>query len=567
MENTNNATIEKEEAQLIPLLRLCLGQLKAHWVWFLFSVIACAALGFLYLQCQPRIYQRQAVILLEDTDGRSAMGRKASSSMNTLLELNGISVGDNLKNEVFILSSQRIMERVVDSLHLDVDYTIKESLHEVSLYRNRPFRIEFSSECQRPEKFEVVKTGDRKFALSNFERGKDKYKGKVSIAVGETKKTPLGNLHLIADTYIDKMPTGETVTVTRLPKKMAAASYCKQFSAGEYDKKESSLIILGCEDINETRAEDIINVVFDAYKRDIVANKNRVANNTAIFIDERIRIIDGERIASRDQMAKFLSDNKLTDFEQSAQMYLTESSAARKQRLELETQVAVARYLTQYLQNSSKRNETVPVLSLPEASFTPLIGEYNNQMLERNRIAGNTSETSPTIREIDNRLASMRSSLLASIQSYVKSVEMELKEAGQNEAAINSQVGSLPEKQKVGLDIKQQLELKNTLYTYLLNKREEVALQMAISEANVRLVEGPLGSPLPISPRSNIILVISVIIGFFIPSLVLWIRYMLDVTISTRKEIEDATTIPIAGDIPRWDEGNERALKSEAKRS
>lgn len=547
---------EKDETQLIPLLRTCLSQLRAHWTWFLLSVIVCLALGYLYQQRQARVYQRQAVMLIEDADPTSDMRtstRRSRGSVSTLLELNGISVGDNLINEMFILTSCRLMERVVDTLQLDVDYTIRHNLHEVTLYRERPFEIVFEEKPRKPQAFKVRIEDSKTFTLYDFQLAEsDKQPDiKIRLHANELKQTPVGRLRIVTNAAIREFPTEKVVSVTRLPKDIAAAVYAGKVSATEYDK-ESSLIVLTCNDVNPDRSEDIVREVYEAYKQDVVDNKNRVANSTAAFIDERIRLIGEDLSGVETRMAQFKRNSQLINFEQNAQAYISESSSARKQTLELETQLAVTRYLTDFLQDQSKKFETIPVLSLPNASFSPLITDYNKMMIERNRLVDNSSENSPAVRDLDRQLTSMRSSILSSVNSYVSSLDLQLKRARINESSITGKIGSVPEQEKEGLDIQRQQELKSALYTYLLNKREEVALQMAINEANVRLVEGPLGSDKPVSPRKRLILLISFVVGVLLPSAIIWLKMTLDVSISGRKDVEEKTNIPIVGEVPHY---------------
>ncbi len=564
----------REDNQFIPLFRTCLTLFRAHWKWFLLSVAVCLLFGFLYQQKQARVFQRQAVMLIEDADpsGSSSMGgsRKSRSNMSALMELNGISVGDNLKNEIFILTSQRLMGRVVDTLRLDVDYTVRQAMHEVTLYRDRPFEIAFAEPAKFPTNFKVRINDNRTFTLYDFqvsapdadEAGEAE---KVTLRPGESKHTPAGVLSILPNKGLRKVSTNKTVAISHIPRKMAAAIYCGRISASEFDK-ESSLIVLSCQDVNADRAEDIIRETYEAYKQDVVDNKNRVAFSTANFIDERIRLIGEDLSGIENRMANFKRNNQLIDFQQNAQAYIAESGTARQQTLELETQVAVARYLTEFLQDRSKTKETVPMLALPNAGFSQLVGEYNKLMIDRNRMEDNSSENSPVVRDLDNQLASMRSSLLSSISSYVASMELQLNRAKSNEAALSGRMGNVPEKEKEGLDIQRQQELKSALYTYLLNKREEVTLQMAINEANVRLVEDPLGSSAPISPRKSVILAISFLLGIIIPAGVLWLKNMFDVTVSCRKDIETVTNIPIVGEIPHWQNADERTavlIKSE----
>lgn len=575
MNKDNNApmgTPENEETQLIPLLRLCWGLFLANWGWFVLSAVICLGLAYVYQQKQPRVYQRQAVMLIEDSNPvsgtSSSRSRRGTNSLNSLLELNGISVGDNLKNEIFILTSHRIMARVVDSLQLDVDYTMRSGLHDVALYRERPFEVTFGASARTPQSFKVKINDNKTFTLSDFTYFDDnseevKDNTTLDLRPNETKRTPIGTLRITANADINEFPTEKEITVSHLPKKLAVNIYSKEISATEYDK-ESSLIIVSCNDVNAGRAEDIVRTVYDAYKQDVVDNKNRVAYNTARFIDERIRLIGEDLSGVETRMAQFKRSNQLIDFQTNAQAYIAESTTARQQSLQLETQVAVAKYLTEFLQNNSNNHETVPLLAMEGASFATLINDYNMTMIERNRMVDNSSENSPAVRDIDRQLASMRSALLSSINSYKNTIELQLQKARGNEAALSGKMGTVPEKEKQGLDIQRQQALKSDLYVYLLNKREEVALQMAISEANVRMVEEPLGPVAPVSPRSSIIILVGLIIGLLIPSIVLWLRHMLDVTISGRRDIEEATSIPIVGEIPRWEDAkNKNTLISE----
>ncbi len=169
--NQNNNT-EKEDAPLLPMLLRCYNEFVSHWKWFVLSAVVCTGLSYLYQQRQARVYQRQAVMLIEDADpsssGMTPRPKRASGTMSSLMELNGISVGDNLKNEIFILTSNRLMERVVDSLHLDIDYTMKQALHEVTLYRNRPFELIFEEPTKVYQKFTARVNADGTVALYRY---------------------------------------------------------------------------------------------------------------------------------------------------------------------------------------------------------------------------------------------------------------------------------------------------------------------------------------------------------------------------------------------------------------
>lgn len=555
---TNTQEQANEEVQLVPLMRLCLEEFKTHWWWFLLSVLLCVGCGWYYQQKQQRIFQRQAVMLIEDADASSVGGGASTSrsskrnAMNTLLELNGVSVGDNLKNEIFILSSKRLMLRVVEKLHLDIDYTIEAGLHIKSLYGDKelPFEVLFQSKCKGKalQTFKVTKKDANTVTLKGLHDKKGNELPDKDVQLGQMVQTPYGQLCVVRGQQFGAW-TDETITVSRMSIKNAATRFIGELAVSEYDK-ETSLIVLNCSDNNVERADHILACLYDTYKEDVVDNKNRVAQNTARFIDERIQIIGRELSSVENQLASFKKRNKLVDFTQSSQIVLNATNDARQQSLQLETQLNVARYLSDYLHSHSNNHDLIPALNMQDASFNTQIGKYNDVMNQRNQMVANSSDKQAIVAELDRQLAQMRQTIASSLKSYVNSIELRLRDAQANESALTGQVSGAPDQEKKGLDIQRQQSLKEALYTYLLNKREEVALQQAINEANVRLVEGPIGGEAPIKPKSAMIMLVALIIGLAIPTAILWIKRMLDVTVHGRKDIEEATTIPVLGEVP-----------------
>lgn len=555
---TNTQEQANEEVQLVPLMRLCLEEFKTHWWWFLLSALLCVSCGWYYQQKQQRIFQRQAVMLIEDADASSVGGGASTSrsskrnAMNTLLELNGVSVGDNLKNEIFILSSKRLMLRVVEKLHLDIDYTIEAGLHIKSLYSDKelPFEVLFQSKCKGKalQTFKVTKKDANTVTLKGLHDKKGNELPDKDVQLGQMVQTPYGQLCVVRGQQFGAW-TDETITVSRMSIKNAATRFIGELAVSEYDK-ETSLIVLNCSDNNVERADHILACLYDTYKEDVVDNKNRVAQNTARFIDERIQIIGRELSSVENQLASFKKRNKLVDFTQSSQIVLNATNDARQQSLQLETQLNVARYLSDYLHSHSNNHDLIPALNMQDASFNTQIGKYNDVMNQRNQMVANSSDKQAIVAELDRQLAQMRQTIASSLKSYVNSIELRLRDAQANESALTGQVSGAPDQEKKGLDIQRQQSLKEALYTYLLNKREEVALQQAINEANVRLVEGPIGGEAPIKPKSAMIMLVALIIGLAIPTAILWIKCMLDVTVHGRKDIEEATTIPVLGEVP-----------------
>ena len=574
MENISNNMEGNNEMQLIPLLKLCYHKFLQNWYWFTLSVIVCVALGWIYLQRQSRVYERQSVMLIEEanTSGGNMpnIRRSSRSNMTSLLELNGVSVGDNLKNEIFIISSKRLMQRVVEKLNLDVDYLIDEGLHHVPLYKDeRPVEIIFQSPYtqemaaktkQASLNFDVKKKNANTVVLTGF---KDKEGNKlpdISAQLGQTLQTPVGKLSVLRGKSFDQW-ANEEVHVSRMPISFAANLYQSKLSASEFDK-ETSLIVLTCLDTHTKRADDILNTLYDTYKEDVVENKNRVALSTAQFIDERLQIIGNELSTVETQLADFKKRNQLIDFKLTSQAVLTETSTAHQQTLAIETQLNVAQFLNEYLSNHTNDKDLIPTLNLGDAGVNQQIAAFNTLMNQRNTLASNSSEQQTVVREMDRQLTQTRQAIASSLQNHINALKLQLRDARLNENLLTGQIAGAPDMEKQGIDIQRQQALKEALYTYLLNKREEVALQQAINEANVRLVEGPIGNR-QVSPRSMVIMLLALGIGFAIPALIIWLMMTLDVTVHSRKDIENATTIPLLGEIPHMKNATGKTLINE----
>lgn len=577
MERRTRPTIvvaAEKKNDLAPIIMKYMGLARRFWYWIVLSVIVALCLGYVYQQRQNRVYQSQAVVLIEQKDaGQSTMRTRAGNSqVNTLMQLNGITAGENIQNELYIITSLRLVKHVVMPLGLDVDYTMKQSMHDVALYRERPFRVNFERMAEYPASMEVSLDEKGNFSMTNFVVPVKMFKGKkvsltkeetASVVVakpGQKVKTPIGVLSVEKDVTYDNFGRGDVVKVNHYTVDMAAELYRSRLSADLMDK-ESELIVLTCKDINSARAEDILYELIEVYKQDVIDNKNIQAERTAEFIDGRLQLISRELSAVESELATFKSHNNIADLTTTASAMTQQSFQARNAVTELNTQLSVARYLEDYLRTTPGSKDVIPVLSnFNNSAVSSQIAEYNRVLLNRNRMASNSSDESPAVREQDRQLESMRSAINSSLASYVKSVELELRAAQANEQHYVGQAGLVPVKEKQAIDIARQQSLKEALYTYLLNKREEVALQLAIEEANVRLIEDPVSSNGPISPRSKVIMLLALLLGLVVPFGVMFIWELFDTTISGRTDVEDALSLPIVGELPHMEHANDKTL-------
>lgn len=485
----NQVEPKEESINFQQIIGICIVILQKHWMWFVASIVLFVALAYVYTRTQPKVYQRTAVLQIEDNNGTGGAGNRMRSSADMLLELNGVSVGNSLQDETFILQSYRLMERVVERLGLDVSYDTKDGLRPISLFSIRPFNVAFLSPFSKALSFDVNIIDENHFELKNLQfedfDSEFSYKG----TFGNPFSTPVGKMVLNKNPQYLSEFVGKEISITRISVKDAAKIYVKCISATPVDK-QSSLIQLECQDVNKKRAEVLLSTLLDVYREDIIESKNRVAENTAKFIEERIGLIEQDLVKVEGSLARFKEKYNIVDFQKSADAFLQQQGTARNLSLDYETQLSVARYLESYLHSKSKDDEFIPMLDLGDAGIQQEISAYNDILIEKKNLEQN-STNSPVIKDMNEALKAKRASILAGVRSYVNSVNLKAQKARTNENVLNSAMSEVPQKERQANDIQRQQILKENLYNYLLNKREEVALQLAINEANIRVVEPP----------------------------------------------------------------------------
>ncbi len=537
-------------------MRDILDTVLDNWKWFVLSAIVCVGLARLYLASRPYVFQRQAMMLVKD-DSSGPGSRRSSISTDALMQLNGVLAGTSVKNEVYILHSFQLSKEVAKNLHLDVLYNFKKGLKNISLYNNRPVTVDFMDPFIFPVTFYLDINSTQECAIHDVKMGvpmkESSYTGKVRM--GQMLQTPFGKLVLTPMADNLKHFIGKTIKVTRISQDDAAIMIMNKCSSSELDK-ESTLVRITCNDTSIERADDILSGLLEAYKQSIIEDKNRIAQSTATFIDSRIQLIYQELSDVESKMADFKQSSGLMDLKANSEAFLTQSTSARQRTIQAEMQYSMVQYLVDYLAENSKGHSLIPTMGgINDNGIQTQITQYNQMMLNRNRLAENTSESSPAIKELDSNLSQMHAAALASLSGYASSLKLQLDKAKAEENRLIGTINAVPQKEKQAIDIMRQQVLKETLYTFLLNKREETALQLAITEANIRIVEHPFGSKVPVAPRKLVISLFALILGLAIPFTFFQIKERLNMSVRGRKDIETYTTIPILGEIPHRKSG------------
>lgn len=546
IQNTPKSGQTDDFMRIQDLFTLCLAQ----WRWFVLSLAVCLAVAVYYVFSTPPVYTRTASLLIkEDSKGQSLSSDVGSS----FAELGLVQSNTNVNNEMVSLQSPSVMYDVVRRLHLDVEYRVDGSLYRPVIYgRSCPVQVSFPDLTDTESASLTLElTRDSGVRLTDFTLNGESLPADAPVTgqFNDTLRTPLGKVLVVPSSSFCGSFSGP-VYVTRSDIASTAAAYAAGFSVALNNEK-TSILNLTFRDVSTQRAEDVLNTIIAVYNENWVKDKNQIAVSTSMFINERLAVIESELGNVDDNISSFKSEHLLPDVQAASQLYMTESSQNKSQILALNTQLSMARYIRTYLTGTSGRNQLLPANSgLESANIENLIAEYNAALLQRNNLVANSSEQNPLVVDMDQSLRSMRSVIVSSVDNLIKTLNTQLQSLQKSERLTTERLAANPTQAKYLLSVERQQKVKEALYLFLLQKREENELSQAFTAYNTRIITPPTGSMIPTAPVKKNILLVAFVLGLLLPAVIIFLRETLNSKVRGRKDLE-ALSLPLAGEIPQ----------------
>ena len=542
----NNTVTSSEGEEEINLRDIFMFFLM-HWKWFVVSVLVCLLLAISYILIAPKEYSLSATVLIRN-DSKTGGGIGESAIFQDLGMFN---VRSSVDNEVLIFQSKRLMRDVTIRLHLDMSYKIKQGLRSVELYTQSPVQVILPDAFERQElSFVVTPLNEEEVELSSFSEGE---KNAMIVALKDTIQTSLGRIVVSPTLYYGEVYYGKAIVVNKSDIEKVALNYGKKVEVA-LASKQSTLINLSLTDYSIPRAKDILNTTIAIYNEDAINDKNQITRTTSNFVAERLNIIQEELSLVDSDIEEFKRENRLTDISSETGMFLQESSMYNKEGLSLENRIALARNIYDYLVSPENSSELIPAnTGIVDTDIESQINEYNTTLLKRNQYLSDGGSRNPMVMNLNNSLNAMRPTILRAIENLIVSLNIQIKNVESREQQTRNRISAVPSQSMYVLTVERQQKIKEELYLYLLNKREENELTLAITESNARVIDPATGSEDPVAPRSLIILAVSCMLGCILPAGYLYIRENMNNTVRDRKDIESTVTIPFLGEIPKRD--------------
>lgn len=525
------------------LLYLCLMK----WQWFVLSLVVTVGVATVYLLRTPAVYTRTTSVLIKE----DSKGKSVSSDLESFSEFGLFQSSTNVNNELVTFQSPALMTEVVKRLRLDMNYFVPGKFHrQVAYGLTLPVDVTISDLPENESAgFTLDVQPDSTLLLSDFIRNGTELDGMdIKGRLLDSITTPLGKIIIhTTPNYVN----GETYTlyVGKSSLYNTVDSYASNLSVSLNNEK-ASVIDLSFKDNSIQRAEDVLSMLISIYNENWVKDKNQIAVSTSMFINERLGVIEQELGNVDEDISSYKSEHLLPDVQAASSMYMAQSSQTNAQILALNNQLYMTRYIRNYLANDANRTQLLPANSgIESANIESQIAEYNKQLLQRNSLVANSSTENPLVVDMDQALASMREAIIRSIDNQIVTLNSQIKSLRQTEQQTTSRIAANPTQAKYLLSVERQQKVKEALYLFLLQKREENELSQAFTAYNTRIVTPPHGSMLPTSPVRKNIFMAAFALGLLIPLVIIFMRENMNTRVRGRKDLENVTA-PFIGEIP-----------------
>jgi capsular exopolysaccharide synthesis family protein len=504
-----------------------------YWHYFLISVVVSFFVVKYYLNHTIPVFESKAKVkIIDDSKNNFVL----PNSPLALFGKNKV----NLDNEIEVLKSYRLLEQVCKSLGLNNQYYNVGYLNNVEIWKNRPFSIEWLDNSAEMDEKSIS------FEIEIFSDG---YKVLSSSSESSSKKIAFNTIQ-----YVNKIPykislqvgtnlnelNGRKFLITHTPIQSLALGLSGRLAISN-SNKNSDVLILSLSGANKDKSELILNEIIRQFEIDGLKDRRLISQRTIDFVNQRFKSIESQLDSVETKKANYKSNQGLTFIGEDAVAASLGKVDASKDVFQVETQIALSKVLEQTVKTDKSLGLLPSNIGLTNNGINQSISEYNSVVLERERQSVSSGVNNPIIQSFNNKLFNLKFNIIESIKAYQKELAVSLSKNDYIQKTSTSKFSAIPFNEKVLRGIERQQNIKETLYLLLLQKREEAAVNLAITSSSIKVVDYAMTSSSPVSPKNGIYYLVAILIGLLIPFLIIYISTLLDDKLHTKEDIVKLT--------------------------
>lgn len=516
-------------------IREALYKYIKNWQWFVICTVISLCLGYVYVQYQMPQYKVEIDLLIKDN-------KSASTESDLLQQLNLNSSGKIIENEIEILKSNTLWERVVNSLGLQTLYYVQNRISRKIFYKN----IGYNVELLKPNSSSYTKPW-----TANFSNNTMKFNGKP-VVFNIPVQTEAGLILITPSPGVNITRQVMSIQFTAID--VVAQSYIDNLKIVPASK-ESTVLEITLEDADPRRGKDVLNELVDEYKREAIEDKNITTANQLSFLKNRINAIAVELSSVERNVQNYKSSNGIMDISTESTSFLNAVQANDAEINKLQIQKSTLKNLENYLNLPDNDQVRLPaMLGVLDPTLLALVNQLGEAQIKKQSLLRTIPETNPIVNSINDQIKSLKQTIFHTLQNLKSGVSVTEQQLKNQASQYKSTIRNVPSKERGLVDVMREQSIKNNLFTYLLQKREETALSLASTVADSRTIDAAKGGKYPIKPVKATLYLTFLLLGLFLPFAVIAIKETFNVKIRSRADIEKYTNAAILADISQTTE-------------
>lgn len=531
MSDTNKLSGPKVDTDIFKVL---VHKYLPYVPMFLFMAILFLGLSYLYSRIAIKSYEITAAVLIQD--------QKKGMDESKMLEALDVFKGKKIvENEVEVLHSRSLMRQVVKNLGLYATINEKNQFNTIDVYTEAPFYIR-------------VKDLDKLVPVENIAFTYNAEKRLVAI---EGKEYPLnqwvnttwGELSFLSNNNFTPGKGSPAYSFSLLDIKSVEERLLKSLEVNTLNKL-ASVVTLRLTDTDPKRGEDILNELLSLYTKAEVEDKNILAGNILASVENRLRYVVGQLDSVENAIQRFRSSEGVIDISQQGKLYLENVGQYDKQLQDVNIKIAVLDEVDKYISSKNSGTSVMPsALGVEDPSLSQMLTKLNDTQSEYDKLRKTTAENSPLIVGVKEQLEKLKPAIQDMVVNQKRNLQIAKDNLSRSSDRYTSMLSSIPQKEKQLVEISRQQSIKNEIYSYLLQRREEAALSYATAKADSKIVDPAESTAKHVSPKMSIIYFAALILSILATVILISLKENFNKNVLFRKEIEEISNVPVMGEI------------------
>jgi tyrosine-protein kinase Etk/Wzc len=548
MQDLNNNEFSTSNAKQQDVdIKFLVGKVLGNWYWYLVALIVFGLIGLLIELFVAPHYTVTGRVLVSgyNAQGKTVSGVDESTVLSQLGNM--FSVPNSVNNEMEIIHSRTLVEKTVRDLQLNVTYWGQGPIRYDEMYKASPYFIKLLSlrNITNPVEYDVrVIDGGNKVHFEDEDSDSS-----FTMSFGDTIHTWYGSWVLVKNPDVTEKNPHHTLGMVINSYAYTIYTYMENITAATTNEYVN-IVDLSISGITPEKNEDLLRYLINLYVQADLEDHNRVADSTIAFIDTRLIGVSQDLSSIDADIESFKKKNKLTDLTNDANELLQTSTTVNQSMADKQVQYKVVDDLENYLQDDRNNTRIMPTTApIQDPAFVQTLDKYNSLELQRQAYLQTSTENNPNVKSIDIQLGQLRGDLLSMMRTYKKGINTEQSDLESRNAQMQGSIQKVPTQQRMFLDYTRRQNVLEGLYTYLLQTREQTAISKTNSIAPIRIIDEPVRAPLPYFPSVIIIIAGAIFLTLLIPSVVIFMRELLNKRVLTTDDISNFTNVPVVAGI------------------